>query len=454
MPRALSPIPSMSTAASQRAHLSWGRTPLAPPARVVRLGWRHEVPDLGAFERPVLAYAQGRSYGDVCLNRDGVLLDTEGLDRFVAFDPETGLVRAEAGVTLADVIALALPHGWFLPVTPGTRYVSLGGAVANDVHGKNHHVAGTFGRFVTRLALRRSDGTTREIGPGDPLFAATVGGLGLTGLMLWVEVQLVPVESDRIVQTTTRFRSLAEFFQVSDAASRRSPYVVAWIDALRPEGRGLLMEGHHAPAGEGAALPAPGEADRGPRVGVPAEAPGWALNKHSVRLFNRLYDARVRGDVSRATVHYRPFFYPLDAVRDWNRGYGRRGFYQYQMVVPRSDGDAAVREILGRLARAGAGSFLAVLKTFGNVPSPGLLSFPRPGVTLALDLPNRGPETVRLLQGCDAVVREAGGAVYPAKDACMTPESFRAFFPRLGEFEPHVDPAFSSSFWRRVIDGA
>ena len=440
------------TADSQRRRLSWGRTPRLAPARVETPAWRSALPDLGAVGRPVLAYGQGRSYGDVCLNEGGVILDTRALDRFIAFDREAGVVRCEAGVTLAQVLALVVPHGWFLPVTPGTKYVTVAGAVANDVHGKNHHAAGTFGRFVTRLALRRSDGRTLELtpeaeSPRNDLFRATVAGLGLTGFIEWVEFSLLPIQSDEIEGRNTRFGSLEEFFALSEEASGESPYVVSWVDALRPEGRGILMQGDHAATG---GLPAPGDRPPQARLGLPADAPSWALGPRTVRAFNALYYGRQRPKRVEARSHYEPFFYPLDVARDWNRGYGRRGFYQYQFVVPFRDGTDAVREVLARLAASGEGSFLAVLKTFGAVPSPGMMSFPREGVTLALDLPNRGERTVRLLRACDAVVREAGGAVYPAKDATMTPESFRAFFPQWEAFAAHIDPAFSSSFWRRV----
>lgn len=429
---------------------SWGRVPHDPPAAVRRLGWSHEAAaDLAAAVgdgRPVLAYGRGRSYGDACLNGGGTILDTSGLGRLLAFDDVTGVLRAEAGVTLAEVLAVSVPRGWFLPVTPGTQYVTLGGAVANDVHGKNHHVAGTIGRFVTALGLVRSSGETLELRPGDPLFGATVAGLGLTGLITWVELRMLPVASDRVDTVTTRFRSLDDFFALSERANARSPYVVSWLDALRPEGRGLLMEGDHAPDG----APPPASETARPRLAVPFDAPGWALSPLAVRAFNAAYFRKQRAVQTRARTRYVPFFYPLDAVDGWNRGYGRRGFFQYQFVVPFGDSRDAVRAILARLAAAGAGSFLAVLKTFGDVPSPGMLSFPRPGVTLALDLANRGDATARLLRACDEIVREAGGAVYPAKDAVMTPASFRAFFPAWEAFAAHVDPAFSSSFWRRV----
>lgn len=436
---------------------SWGRVPSAPPAAVHRVGWSGDAPDVLARAvadgRPVLAYGRGRSYGDACLNGGGTILDTCALDRFLAFDTAAGVLRAEAGVTLADVLALAVPHGWFLPVTPGTRYVTLGGAVAHDVHGKNHHVAGTLGRHVTALGLVRSTGETLTLRPGDALFGATVAGLGLTGLITWVELKLMPVETDRIVQTTTRFRSLDAFFALNDAANARSPYVVSWLDALRAEGRGRLMEGRHATAAEvgGPPLPPPTDATR-PRATLPLDLPSATLNPLTVRLLNEAYFRL--GRPGTVTLPYGPFFYPLDVLGGWNRGYGQRGFFQYQFVVPLADGGAAARAVLGRLAAAGAGAFLTVIKTFGDRPSPGMLSFPRPGVTVALDLPNRGSGTVRLLRVCDEIVRDAGGAVYPAKDAVMTPASFRAFFPAWEAFAAHVDPAFSSSFWRRVTGEA
>ena len=399
----------------------------------------------------MLPYGRGRSYGDACLNGGGTLLTTDQLDRTLALDTQNGVIRAEAGMTLAGVLARVVPHGWFLPVTPGTQFVTLGGAVANDVHGKNHHRDGTFGRFVTAMELVRSTGERLELTPDGEhadLFSATVGGLGLTGLITWVEFHLLCIESDTIDQCSTRFETLDDFFALSADASARSQYVVSWLDALRPEGRGLLIEGNHA-TGPGTSLPEPGAAAT-PRISLPVDAPSWALNRFTVRAFNTAYYHRQRQLEARTRIHYRPFFYPLDAIGQWNRGYGPRGFFQYQFVVPFDDSNDAMRDVLGRLTRAGAGSFLAVLKTFGDVPSPGMMSFPRPGVTLALDLPNRGPETVHLLHSCDAIVREAGGAVYPAKDACMTPDSFRAYFPQWEAFSTYIDPAFSSSFWRRV----
>ncbi len=442
---------------SKERYASWGRTPAARPARVERLDPAADaLPDAAGL--PTLAYGLGRSYGDACLNDGGLVLDTAELGRLLDFDPERGVLRAEAGVTLAEVLAFAVPRGWFLPITPGTRYVSLGGAVANDVHGKNHHRDGTLGRFVRALELWRSDGSKTVCTPEEnaELFRATVGGLGLTGLVRWVELQLTPVASDRIDLVQTRFGSLDDFFWINEEANRQHRYTVAWIDTTatgRGLGRGLYMAGDHAPGPpDGPPLPARGRPAE-PRVGVPLDAPSGLLNRFTVRAFNGLYWRQQRRRVVRKRVPYGGFFYPLDAVGGWNRLYGQRGFFQYQFVVPFAHGREATREALGRIAGSGEASFLAVLKTFGDLPSPGLLSFPMPGITLALDFPNRGARTRRLFADLDRIVREAAGRLYPAKDACMTPEDFCAAYPQWEAFQEHMDPAFSSGFWRRVTAG-
>ena len=426
---------------------SWGRIPASTPARVAALA-----PDLDELPdaESMLVYGQGRSYGDACLNNGGTLLDTAAQNRILDFDPETGVVRCEGGATLAQLLAFGLPRGWFLPVTPGTKYVTVGGAIANDVHGKNHHRDGTFGRFVPRFELWRSDGSKLRCSPEEhaDLYRATIAGLGLTGLIRWADLQLIPVQSDAVAMQRTRFHSLDDFFEINERANARSRYTMSWIDTTATGaglGRGLYIEGDHAPGW----LPEPDDVPA-PTLRAPFDAPGWALNTWSVRAFNALYWRQQLRPVVRKRTHYDPFFYPLDAVGDWNRGYGKRGFYQYQFVVPHEHGPEATREILDRVARSGEASFLAVLKTFGAVESPGMLSFPQPGITLALDFPNRGERTQRLFRDLDALVREAGGRLYPAKDACMTAADFQRFYPAWESFQEHIDPAFSSSFWRRV----
>lgn len=397
-------------------------------------------------EGGVLPFGNGRSYGDVCLNRAGTLLDTRSLDRILHFDPATGLLRCESGVLLSTILDLIVPAGWFLPVTPGTKFITMGGAVANDVHGKNHHRAGTFGRHVTRLELLRSDGSRITCGPDEhpEWFRATVGGLGLTGLILWCEVRLKQVAGRALVAETTRFGNLSEFFSLSAEADRKFEYTVSWIDCLargRSRGRGWFMGGN--PAECAGAAPRRRRSFR-----VPIDPPFSLINGLSLRAFNTLYYHRPVPRV--ATVDFEPFFYPLDALLEWNRIYGPRGFFQFQCVVPPEVGEAAIGELLSETARGGDGSFLVVLKQFGSLPSPGLLSFPRPGPTLALDFPNRGDGTRRLLARLERVVDEAGGAIYAAKDACMAPATFQRSYPAWRTLEAMRDPAFSSDFWRRV----
>lgn len=425
---------------------SWGRLPARPPRRVLAPADR-AVPLLLPGDGPALPFGRGRSYGDVCLNSDGVLVSTAGLDRWIDFDARSGVLRCESGVTLRAILELALPRGWFLPVTPGTSEVSVGGAIANDVHGKNHHAAGSFGHHLRGFELLRSSGERMVCGPQQHAdwFAATIGGLGLTGLITWAELQLVPVCNPYMVVQTQRFGSLSRFWEINEECERHWPYTVAWIDCVASgsaRGRGVYMAARHA----GARQAAP--AWRAARRSVPLTPPVSLVNAWSLRAFNTLYWHKARE--GRSIVHHVPYFYPLDAVAHWNRIYGPRGFYQYQCVLPPGVMREATAELLLRIERSGQGSFLAVLKTFGDRPSLGMLSFPRPGATLALDFPNRGAATSRLFDELDAVVREAGGALYPAKDARMQPDLFAAAYPRASSFEAFIDPAFGSDFWRRV----
>lgn len=421
---------------------SWGRHRPARPLRVLPWADRDAplpLPDGGSL----LAHGLGRSYGDVAFNDDGTMLLTRRLDRYIDFDRATGRLRAEAGVSLADILALAVPMGWFLPVTPGTRFVTLGGAVANDVHGKNHHDAGSFGHHVTAFELLRSDGSRPVCSPDDhpELFRATIGGLGLTGLITWVEVQLTRIANPWVWATNVRFASLADYWSVDAELGSRFPYAVAWVDCLNG-GRGI----YSAAAFAGAV--ASGPALKGQPKTMPFTPPVSLVNGVSLRLFNAAYYRR--RIVRQGLMHLIPFFYPLDGILQWNRMYGRRGFFQYQCVLPPAAMREAAADLFRLIARSGQGSFLAVFKTFGDRPAAGMLSFPRPGATLALDFPNRGESTLRLFRQLDAVVSAAGGALYPAKDACMSPALFQAGYPQMSAFSRFIDPAFSSSFWRRV----
>ncbi len=426
---------------------SWGRYPRSKPAKTTRLTNRNA--PLPASDLPMLVYGNGRSYGDVCLNDGGQVLLARGLDRFITIDVEQGILRAEAGVLLSEILDLVVPKGWFLPVTPGTCFVTLGGAVANDVHGKNHHRAGTFGHHVRAFELVRSDGSRRVCTPTENAdwFAATLGGLGLTGLITWVEIQLRAIAGPWMQSESRRFGNLADFFTLSEVADRSHEFTVAWVDcAARGAnlGRGILLSGDFAPAtaGSGQTPQAHG------RLTVPLTPPFSLINRLSLTAFNALYYRKPEGTF---LTHYAPFFYPLDGIGNWNRIYGPKGFLQYQCVLPPATAEPALRDVLGRIAASGEGSFLAVLKRFGDKTSPGLLSFPRPGVTIALDFPFKGEVTLRLLDSLDAVVAVAGGALYPAKDARMSPGMFKKSFIACEKLIPLIDPRMSSGFWRRLI---
>lgn len=429
---------------------SWGRYPRAKQA-ILRVDDR--TTPLPTFEGTALPRGNGRSYGDSCMNPGGNLLATRGLDRFISFDSAKGALRCEAGVTLEEIIDVTLPQGWFLPVTPGTRYVTVGGAIANDVHGKNHHRTGTFGHHVLAFELLRSDGTRltcTPTGENATWFNATVGGLGLTGLITWVELLLRRVPGPNLEAENIRFGTLDEFFDLSAQSSVTHEYCVAWIDCLATGsrlGRGHFTRADHAPA-------SPCERPKVPGKGwaMPLTPPFSLVNKLSLRPFNATYYWRQLAPRQRKVRHLLPFFYPLDGIREWNRMYGPSGFLQYQCVLPPAEARNGIDALLTEIARSGTGSFLAVLKEFGNRPSLGMLSFPRPGTTLALDFPNTGSDVFRLLDRLDRLVDEAGGAVYPAKDARLGAASFQHAYPRWRDFVDYVDPKFSSGFWRRVTE--
>lgn len=428
---------------------SWGGlTPRATTTVAPDLWLAAPAPEAG----PVLAYGNGRSYGDSCLNDGGRLILARRLDRVLAFDRESGLVTCEAGVLLDDLLNLVVPAGWFPPVTPGTCYVTIGGALANDVHGKNHHRAGTFGRHVRAFELVRSDGRRLTCAPdmNGALFAATIGGLGLTGLVTQVTLQLMPIASAEMLQEAVHFGGLDDFFALATGSDASHDYTVAWIDALAGGagfGRGVFFRANHAPASDEP------PAQPGRILPFPLKPPVPLINRLTLRAFNALYRAAQPRSPEPRRIAYRPFFYPLDRVSDWNRAYGPGGLRQFQCAIPMAHARQAVEEMLRRTLAAGEASFLTVLKLFGDVPSPGMMSFPIAGATLTLDFPNRGARTERLLAELDAVTLAAGGRVNPYKDARMSPATFEASFPHWRDFAAHLDPGFSSSFWRRVTAG-
>ncbi|WP_238944866.1 FAD-binding oxidoreductase [Vandammella animalimorsus] len=464
----------MGMTASQRQATTPATVPVSAWGRLQAAEHQLLVPDALAPEQPwpqaaqgasVLPHGMGRSYGDVCLNPGGALWLGRALDQWLEFDAQQGLLRCQAGVQLGEIQRLLAPRGWMLPVTPGTQFVTVGGAIANDVHGKNHHVMGSFGEHVRALTLLRSDGRRIACAPGqhEDWLRATIGGLGLTGLITEATLQLRRVAGPWLKAQSIAFERLADFYPLAEQSEADWEYTVAWIDCLHPQGRGIFMRANHCQAHEAT----PAQAPRQPQRSMPVTPPLSLVNPLSLRAFNWAYyhlqrrsaQATAAGQAGGAVSHYRPFFYPLDGLAHWNRMYGPRGFYQYQCVIPFAPapgsagpvGADAIAALLEQIARSGQGSFLAVLKTFGQRPAPGMLSFVQPGITLALDFPNRGQVTLRLFEALDAIVRAAGGRLYPAKDARMPAELFQASYPQLAQFLPYRDPGISSAMSRRLL---
>jgi FAD/FMN-containing dehydrogenase len=441
----------MSLLTKSERYQSWGRYPKLKNAGATQLLWRNDLPDLNQFEQTVLPYGYGRSYGDSCLNEGGIHVDTSLLQRFISFDETSGLLCCEAGVSLDEVLRVFVPRGWFIPVSPGTKFVTVGGAIANDVHGKNHHKDGTFGCHVTRFELLRSDGTRLLCSPSENVefFQATIGGLGLTGLILWAEFRLKRIASPFIKMENIRFDSLAEFFEVSAESDTGYQYTVAWVDCIakgKSMGRGLFGRGNFYN---------PGIKDLPPlkpkrKLQAPFDVPSFMLGTPSFQAFNTAYYHIHWRKRQELIVHYEPFYYPLDSIHEWNKLYGKPGFLQYQFVLPDQDKHVAISEVFQRISASGQSTNVAVLKTFGPAKSPGMMSFPRPGVTLAVDFTYKGEKTLRLLNELDQIVLAAGGRLYPAKDARMSAAAFQTSFPNWRDFAHYIDPKFSSSFWRRV----
>lgn len=437
----------------------WGRT--APTtARLIRPRTYEEavtaVRDSGA--RGSIPRGLGRAYGDAAQNAGGAVLDMTGLDQIHAIDVAGGSVLCDAGVSLHDLMEALLPLGWFVPVTPGTRYVTVGGAIGADIHGKNHHVSGSFSRHVVSLELLTADGTVRTVRPGTDLFDATAGGMGLTGVILTATLRLQPVATTLMSVDTERATDLDDLMSRLTATDHRYRYSVAWIDLLArgtATGRAVLTRGDHAPL---AALPARARSApltfRPARLpAAPAYVPEGLLTRRTVGLFNELWYRRAprarRGELQRLSA----FFHPLDGVPHWNRVYGRGGFVQYQFVVGHGR-EETLRRIVGRIARRRCPSFLAVLKRFGDA-DPGWLSFPVPGWTLALDIPANLPGLGAFLDELDAEVAAAGGRVYLAKDSRLRPDLLTSMYPRLDDFRAlraELDPrgVFVSDLARRL----
>jgi decaprenylphospho-beta-D-ribofuranose 2-oxidase len=429
----------------------------APPYREMKLsGWGGTTCDEARVYRParlrdlndclrqdsaggIIARGMGRSYGDSASLAGGSVILTERLNRMLAFDIEHGLLTCEAGISFAEILAVFVPRGYFLPVTPGTKFVSVGGAIAADIHGKNHHVHGSLGNFVESLDLRTALGDELHCSRAEnsDVFWATIGGMGLTGIILRATIRLIRIETNQIRADYLRLNNLRELLTRFVLEQEKSTYSVAWIDCVANGsklGRSVLIRGEHASKDE-VRRPDTDSLLNIPRqrmLTIPFALPEFVLNPYSVAAFNSVY-YRTHPSRQRVLMSFEPFFYPLDKVARWNRIYGKRGFIQYQVLLPLESSSEGFSKLLGEIVNARIASFLGVMKRTGDA-NPGMLSFCRPGVTLALDLPNVGRPLRDLVERLDAIVVDYAGRLYFAKDSISSPETFQAMYPRLEEF--------------------
>ncbi len=436
----------------QASFESWGRYP-KHNAKVIPLHWRDDFPRVTTgLHNGALPVGMGRSYGDVCLLEGGNLLQTTAMNRLIDFNHETGVLTAESGITLAQILDFAVPRGFFLPVTPGTKYVTLGGAIANDVHGKNHEVAGSFGNHVPCFELVRSDGTRRLCSATEnpDWYAATIGGMGLTGLITWAQLRLKPIVSRLIDYEGIQFHGIDEFLDLKQRY-KHVEYNVSWLDCVstgKNFARGIFMPGDHSKV-SAELNPSPE-----PKLVFPFEAPGFALNRTTVSMFNSVFFHKQMKTHVKTLQDYEPFFYPLDKILRWNRMYGKNGLVQFQYAIPWEHAKEGTIAILHEIAKSGLASFLAVLKAFGEIPSLGMMSFPYAGIMFALDFPIKADVTFPLMRRLGDMTLEFGGRLYPAKDAAMTAPQFQAFYPQWQQFAQYRDPMLTSSFWERVTQNS
>lgn len=424
---------------------SWGRLS-SLMHNVHTINTPNQIKSVISNNKKGLCIGNGRSYGDICLNPLGNLWDTLNLNKFLYFDNLTGILICEPGVLLKDIQRVFIPLGWILAVSPGTQLITVGGAIANDIHGKNHHLYGSFGNHVLKLSIHRTNGEEIECSPdlNPNWFRATIGGMGLTGFITMVTIQLKRVPSPWIISENISFNNLNEYFELTKTLNNGWEHTVSWLDSTSRSGRGLYMRGNHSDAIKG---PKP----RNTIINFPFVPSFSLINKYNLNSLNS-YLFHINKLKSRNNlVHYDSFFYPLDKILNWNYLYGKNGFYQYQFVVPMTFGQAAVKSILKIISKFKEGSFLTVLKSFGQIESIGMLSFPMYGITLALDFPNNGTNTLSMMNCFDDIVRDYGGRIYPAKDSRMPRELFESGYSQLNEFIQYRDPGITSGFSRRTM---
>ena len=393
-------------------------------------------------------YGNGRSYGDVCLNNNGDLINTKFLKRIRFCDWKKGIIEAEAGITFDEILKISVPNGWFLQVTPGTKYVTLGGAIANDVHGKNHHKVGSFGSCIKKIGIIKTNGKKSILSKNKNynLFKLTISGLGLTGFIEWANIKLIPIKSTTMKVENIRFDNLDEYFKVNKA-SNRWPYTVAWFDNFKKGnylGRGVFTRGFFLKDNKFKVHSSK------KLITIPKKFPSFLLNNYFIKLFNKLYWSRPSANKEFYT-HYDNFFYPLDKIKNWNNLYGERGFYQFQCIFPEKFSKEGIKEILSKIKKHKMMSFLAVLKTHKKETSPGLNSFCMKGTSIAMDIANKdGNKTYKLLKDLEKSVIKFSGKIYPAKDSTMSSKTYKKCYPNWIKLHKFKDPNLNSLFWKRV----
>lgn len=397
-------------------------------------------------QNKMLAFGKGSSYGDVCLNQNGILFDTNALSSIFEFDRVTGILRCGSGTTIKQILNKITPVHWFLPVVPGTKNVSVGGAIANDIHGKNHHVKGSFGNHIVSLEIYRTDVGLVECSndKNSALFHATIGGIGLTGLIITATIQLIRIPSQFLDIENKPFGSIKEFIDLTTKVDSEYEYTVGWLNSTGTTGSGILQLANFCD------IP---KYNKNNRIIKERNIPSFLaksckVNRILVKIINRIYNIRMI--TNNGVRHFNDYLFPLDFITDWNKFLPSSGFIQYQCRIPYDNASDIITKLLELAFSAKTVSFLNVIKIFGLVEPNGFMSFPRQGVTLSIDFFKINAKTLEILDIMDNIVFNCGGAIYPAKDFRMNPKYFRRNFLHLEQFVPHIDPNFSSSYWRRM----
>lgn len=423
---------------------SWGNTS-SDEHKVLDLESRELAQNILNQETNGIVFGMGRSYGDVCINQNGSLWRSKKLNKLISFDEKLGILECESGMTLKSIQDHIIPKGWMLPVSPGTQFISVGGAIANDIHGKNHHQAGTFGNHITEILLLRSNSDSILCGPNKnkDWFEATIGGIGLTGIILSCKIQLKKVNGGWLEAESIPFKGIDKFFELTNDSDAEWEYTAAWIDCLhRNDIRGIFERGKHISTNK---------KFKSYQFKIPITLPFSIVNKFTLSIFNPIYFFFKTIFSGKKIIHYTKFLHPLDNILNWNRMYGPRGFYQFQCVIPYDSSKRTIEDMLGLIAGLKMGSFLAVIKTFSNFKPIGLLSFSEPGVTFAMDFPNQGNKTRILFNKLEKIVLNSGGKIYLAKDMLMAKETFEASYDSIDAFMNFRDPHISSQMSKRLL---